>query len=241
MTDTAEASRILDSHGEKAEELQTFYVYEAPVRLWHWVNAAAILVLATTGYFIATPLWSTPGEASANFVMGYIRFAHFAAGYLLAIGLLGAPLLGDRRQPLRPADLHAAAHRPQMVVGRALRVALVLVPGVAIRRNTSGTTRSRNMVMFIFMMLVAFMVCTGFALYSEGAGRDSWQYKAVRLGVLDLAEQPGHPHLASPRHVGRVVFVIVHIYAAVREDIMSRQSMISSMISGERVFRDSDD
>ena len=38
-----------------------------------------------------------------------------------------------------------------------------------------------------------------------------------------------------------VIFVIVHIYTAVREDIMSRQSLISSMISGERVFRDSDD
>ena len=45
MTDTAEASGILDSHGEKAENLQTFYVYEAPVRLWHWVNAASIVIL----------------------------------------------------------------------------------------------------------------------------------------------------------------------------------------------------
>jgi CheY-like chemotaxis protein len=26
------------------------YVYEWPVRLWHWVNAVAILVLAVTGY-----------------------------------------------------------------------------------------------------------------------------------------------------------------------------------------------
>ncbi|PWB81284.1 MAG: Ni/Fe-hydrogenase, b-type cytochrome subunit, partial [Methylocystaceae bacterium] len=37
---------------------------------------------------------------------------------------------------------------------------------------------------------------------------------------------------------GVVLFVIVHIYAAVREDIVSRQSLVSSMISGERVFRD---
>jgi Ni/Fe-hydrogenase 1 B-type cytochrome subunit len=35
-----------------------------------------------------------------------------------------------------------------------------------------------------------------------------------------------------------VTFTILHIYAAIREDIMSRQSMISSMISGERQFRD---
>ena len=35
-----------------------------------------------------------------------------------------------------------------------------------------------------------------------------------------------------------VSFVIVHIYAAVREDIMSRQSMVSTMISGHRTFKD---
>jgi Ni,Fe-hydrogenase I cytochrome b subunit len=30
-----------------------------------------------------------PGEASDHYLMGYIRFAHFAAGYMLAVGLLG--------------------------------------------------------------------------------------------------------------------------------------------------------
>ena len=63
---------------------QVVYVYEAPVRLWHWVNALAILVLGVTGYFIGSPLPSLPGEASHSFLMGYIRFAHFAAGYVLA-------------------------------------------------------------------------------------------------------------------------------------------------------------
>ena len=31
------------------------YVYEAPVRLWHWINAFAITALAITGWFIANP------------------------------------------------------------------------------------------------------------------------------------------------------------------------------------------
>ena len=33
-------------------------------------------------------------------------------------------------------------------------------------------------------------------------------------------------------------FILVHVYAALREDIMSRQSIISTMISGWRSFRD---
>jgi len=35
-----------------------------------------------------------------------------------------------------------------------------------------------------------------------------------------------------------VWFITVHIYIAVREDILSRQTTISTMLSGERQFRD---
>ena len=35
-----------------------------------------------------------------------------------------------------------------------------------------------------------------------------------------------------------VVFVMLHVYTAIREDIMSRQSLISTMISGWRMFKD---
>lgn len=34
---------------------QGYYIYEAPVRLWHWITALSIVVLAVTGYFIGHP------------------------------------------------------------------------------------------------------------------------------------------------------------------------------------------
>ena len=37
------------------------YVYEAPIRIWHWVNALAITVLCVTGYFIGSPLPTVAG------------------------------------------------------------------------------------------------------------------------------------------------------------------------------------
>ena len=36
--------------------LTDVYVYEAPVRLWHWVTVLCITVLGVTGYFISAPL-----------------------------------------------------------------------------------------------------------------------------------------------------------------------------------------
>ena len=66
------------------------YVYEAPVRLWHWINAFAILVLCVTGYLIGSPLPSVDiSEATHQFVFGYIRFAHFAAGMIMTVGFFG--------------------------------------------------------------------------------------------------------------------------------------------------------
>jgi Ni/Fe-hydrogenase 1 B-type cytochrome subunit len=35
-----------------------------------------------------------------------------------------------------------------------------------------------------------------------------------------------------------VWFIILHVYAALREDIMSRQTMVSAIVSGSRTFRD---
>ena len=42
----------------------SLYVFEVPVRIWHWVHALCITVLAITGYLIASPLPSMSGEAS---------------------------------------------------------------------------------------------------------------------------------------------------------------------------------
>ena len=75
---------------ESLRRRTSVYVYEAPVRLWHWLNAACITILIVTGYLIGRPLPSMQiAEAYDQFVMGYIRFAHFAAAQLLTVGFFG--------------------------------------------------------------------------------------------------------------------------------------------------------
>jgi len=61
------------------------YVWELPVRIWHWVMAGCLLVLGITGYLIGSPPPTLAGEASDHYLFGYIRFAHFAAAYLFAV------------------------------------------------------------------------------------------------------------------------------------------------------------
>jgi len=220
-------------------EQPTVYVCEAPVRLWHWINALSIVVLCVTGYFIGEPLPSMPGEASENYLMGYIRFAHFAAAYIFIIGFIGRvywAFVGNdyARQIFTPPIFnggfwHGVWHEIKWYAFVAKE------PHKYTGHNPLATLAMHLMLVWGSL----FMMVTGLALYGEGAGYDSWQYTLFSSWVIPLFGQSQDVH--TFHHLGMwviILFTMVHIYAAIREDIMSRQSLVSSMISGWRNFKD---
>lgn len=227
-----------DSSVAHGQSIKSVYVYEAPVRIWHWINALAITVLAVTGYFIGSPLPTQPGEASANFLMGYIRFAHFAAGYILAVGLLGRiywAFVGNHHaRELFYVPVLQRAYWREMLSMLKWYAFLSKRPN----RYVGHNPMARFAMFFVFFLTTVFMILTGFAMYAEGLGRDSW---ADRLfgWVIPLMGQSQDVH--TWHHLGlwaMVCFIILHVYAAIREDIMGRQSIVSTMISGHRSFKD---
>lgn len=223
---------------QQTQHQDAVYVYEAPVRIWHWINAFSILVLAVTGYFIGSPLPTMPGEASANFLMGYIRFAHFTAAYIFAIGFLARfywSLVGNHhaKQLFRLPFFNKGFWQEAWY---ELRWYFFLVKEP---RKYAGHNPLAQAVMFIMLTLGSlFMIVTGFALYSEGVGKGSWA-DGLFGWVIPLFGQSQDVH--TWHHLGMwyiILFVITHIYVAIREDIMSRQSLVSTMISGWRMFKD---
>lgn len=65
------------------------YVWELPVRIFHWINAAAILFLMLTGIYIGNPfLASLVQEEASDFIMGWVRYIHFFAAFLFSVNLL---------------------------------------------------------------------------------------------------------------------------------------------------------
>lgn len=217
---------------------QAVYVYETPVRLWHWVNALSIIVLAVTGYFIGSPLPTMPGEASENFLMGYIRFAHFAAAFVFAIGFIGRmywALVGNH---------HAKQLFRLPIFDREFwQGALFELRWYFFLEKEPHKYVGHNPLAQVFMFLMftwgsVFMIFTGFALYSEGEGQGGWM-DTLFGWVIPLFGQSQDVH--TWHHLGMwyiVLFVMAHVYVAVREDIMSRQSLISTMVSGWRMFKD---
>jgi Ni/Fe-hydrogenase 1 B-type cytochrome subunit len=215
------------------------YVYEVPVRIWHWVNAFAIMTLCATGYLIAFPPPTMMiAEATYQFVFGYIRFAHFTAGLILTFGFLGRiywAIFGNH-------------HARQLFLlplfnGRWWREVWYEVKWyLFLEREPKkyvGHNPLAQLAMFIFITLgVTFMIVTGLALYGEGLGHGSLPDRLFGW-VIPLAG--GSQMVHSIHHLGMwfiLIFMIIHIYVAIREDIMSRQSIVSTMISGHRTFKD---
>ncbi len=224
----------VSTHKEEA-----VYVYQAPIRLWHWIQAFAILALGVTGYLIGSPLPSVGGEAYDHYIMGYIRWVHFVSAYIMIIGFV------FRVYWAFVGNSHARQiFVPPIWSGKFWAETWHEIKWYAMVAKEPKKYEGHNPLAvltmhFMFVWGSVFMMVTGLALYGEGTGAGTWQHSWFTTWVIPLFGQSQDVH--TWHHLGMwviICFVITHVYVAVREDIMSRQSIISSMISGWRMFKD---
>ena len=231
----------MSTNATAAHKEEAVYVYQAPVRLWHWVNAIAIVALCVTGYFIGSPLPSVHGEASDSFLFGWIRYIHFSAAYILIVGFLLRvywAFVGNHhaRQIFIPRVWTAAFWKE---LGHEIMWYAMIAkqPMKYVGHNPLATLVMHIMFVWGIVFMIFTAIMTFLILWLAGMG--SWQYNLFSSWLIPLFGQSQDVH--SWHHLGMwviICFAIIHIYAAVREDIMSRQSIISSMFSGWRTFRD---
>ncbi|MGV6819560.1 MAG: Ni/Fe-hydrogenase, b-type cytochrome subunit [Parvularcula sp.] len=223
----------------KSHKEETVFVYQWPVRVWHWAQAFAILALALTGYLIGSPAPSLGGEASDYFLFGWIRYIHFVSAWIVIVGFVFRiywAFVGNShaREIFLPPIWRASFWGG--VWHEIMWYAMIAKEP---RKYTGHNPLAVLAMHFMYVWGVTFMIVTGLALYGEGAGMGSWEYNLFSSWVIPLFGQSQDVH--TYHHLTMYVvltFVIIHIYVAVREDIMSRQSIISSMVSGWRTFKD---
>ena len=228
----------MSNEHEKSTQ-EAVYIYEAPVRIWHWINALAIVVLCVTGYLIGSPLPTTSGEAYDHFLMGTIRWFHFSAAYIVIVGFVFRfywAFVGNEiaREVFTPFIWRV---RWWKEVWHEIKWYAMVAKEP--KKYYGHNPLAAIAIHFLFVWTIIFMIITGLALYGEGAGMGSWQYDWFSSWVIPLFGQSQDVH--TWHHIGMwvmICFIIIHVYVAVREDIMSRQSLISSMISGWRMFKD---
>ena len=216
------------------------YVWQVPVRIWHWVMALCMVVLGVTGYLIGSPLPSVGGEASQHFLFGYIRFTHFAAAYVFIVVFVLRLIwvfVGNRFAReifLVPLKLFSPAWWGGLIDQTMYYLFL--------KREARAWQGHNPLAMadkfFMYVLGTVFMILTGLALYGEGEGMGSWIYTAFSSWVLPLLGYSQNVH--TLHHLGMwylVVFTIAHVYMVVREDICSGETVISTMVNGWRVAK----
>ncbi len=213
------------------------YVFEAPVRLWHWVHALSFLALAASGYLIAHPLPSLAGEAGDHFLMGNIRLIHFISAYLFAVGFavrIYWALVGNR---YAREIFYLPFWRPDWWKGLFHELAFYLFLTRRQPPYPGHNPLAQAAMFFLNTLLTLFMIASGFALYSEGLGSGSWA--DIGFGWL-LPLLGGGEATQNWHELGMwlmLTFAIIHIYMAVRADIFGNGSSVSTIIGGWRMFR----
>lgn len=223
----------------KSRMVKALYIYRPMNRLWHWTNALCILTLVATGFLIGRPLPSLEGDTSSLYVMGWIRVVHFTAAWVLIVGFIlriYIAIVGNRyAQELFLPAVWDREWWHGLITEAKWYMFLVREP-----LKFAGHNPLAQILMFMFFVIGTFlMICSGLALYGEGLGQGSWPN--VMFGwVIDLFG--GNSLTVHNLHrigMWSMIFIMLaHVYTAVREDIMSRQSMVSTMISGWRMFKD---
>lgn len=212
-------------------------IYGPGVRLWHWINGLLVVVLCVTGYFIGVPPPSALGDPSSLYIMGWIRFLHLASGYLFTLLAIARLWLTFVEKGISHHLFMPEIWRAEWFEGFMRQIKWNLMMDIKPTRYVGLNPLGGIAMLLLYVLPGLLIIITGFAMYAEVAGHDSWQYAMFGwvTGIFGNTMDLHTIHrLAMWVMVG---FVFVHVYIAVREDVLSRQTMISSMLSGERQFR----
>lgn len=208
-------------------KLSIKYVWEIPVRVTHWLNVVAVTTLCITGIFIGHPL--SIGESASAYTMGWVRFVHFTAAYVFAIGLAVRAywsLVGNKYCNWRTFFPYLdKAEKEKMVA--TLRYYFFLdrrLPHVVGHNAVAGAAY------FLVFLIYLGMIVSGFTLYAEHAPGGmlhrtfGWITHLFSNQSLRLIH-----HSFMWLLIG---FVIQHVYSCWLMDIKERGGVISSMFSG---------
>lgn len=203
------------------------YIWELPVRWCHWSNALAIVVLAGTGFFIGHPV--SFGQSPSDYTMGWIRFVHFVAGYVLLISVLSRmiwSLIGNCYAGWRE-------YFPFMTTEGRRNMKNVFGYYTFMHNEAPETVGHNPMAATAYVgvfCLYWILLLTGFAMFTEynPTGVAHWLFTPMYTLMSTQTMRLVH-HGAMWLLFG---FMINHIYSAWLMDIKERGGEISSMFSG---------
>ena len=206
------------------------YVWEIPVRFYHWLNALSLVVLCVTGYLIGAPLAiQRASEASFSYWFGEVRFIHFVAAYVFFFNFLLRiywGFVGNRYASWK--NFIPYRKKQWKEIKDVVAVDFLQADNKPI--ETIGHNAVAGVTYFITFLAFLFQCITGFGLYA--AMSKAWFPKLfawiVPLMGGDFAVRQWH-------HAFMwffILFALVHVYIVFYHDYVEGRGEISSMGGG---------
>ena len=213
------------------------YVWELPVRFFHWSHVASGAVLVVTGYYIGNPFITAgaPGPFVPGnlYILNWMRFAHFAAAVVLTVAVLVRLYWF-----LRGNEFSRATGWVPFTSARGMKQWLWLLKEqlrfyLLLRRDAPHGLAHNPMAVLSYiavMVLLIVQIVTGWALFGEiTPGSIWWHLFSWAFSILS------NQYLRYVHHITMwllIVFFIVHLYLAVRDDVLGDSGTMTSIFSG---------
>lgn len=219
--------------------VRRIYVWQLPVRLYHWVNALSITVLALTGYLIGNPpALQTSAEASFSYWFGTVRFIHFVAAFFFFFNFLFRIYWGFAGNRFSDWKNFIPFHKGQWKEMKdVLRIDILHAKGKPL--ESIGHNALAGFTYFITFLVFLFQSITGFGMYAAMSTSFlpqlfSW---IVPLMGGDFAVRQWH-------HISMwffIIFSMIHVYLVFYHDYVEGRGVTSSMVGGWKFIEEERD
>jgi Ni/Fe-hydrogenase 1 B-type cytochrome subunit len=210
--------------------MREVYVWELPVRLYHWVNMVCVITLCVTGYIIGDPLAITKGtEAYFNYWFGTVRFIHFVSAFLFFFNFVFRTYWGFAGNEFSRWYNFIPLKRCQWrEIIDVIKVDILQLTHKKI--DSIGHNALASLIYFVTFLIFLLQCLTGFGMYSAMSNSFLPKVFAWIVPVMggDMAVRQIHHILMW----GFILFAIVHVYLVFYHDYIERRGVTSSMIGG---------
>ena len=224
---------------QKTYEFKRVLVWELPVRIFHWLNALCILVLAVTGFVIADPpAFISNAEAVDSYWFGTVRMIHFSTAYIFLINAVARIYWAFKGNYYSNWRAFVPRSKKQWDnIKHVLKVDVLLQnEEKEVLKNISvGHNYVASFSYVILFLLALVQIMTGFGLYAPTSGW--WLPKLfawVPYVIGDEITTRFIHHIATWLFI---IFTLVHVYLVFYHDWLEGRGESSSMISGYKFVR----
>jgi len=215
------------------------YVWELPVRFFHWITAFTTTILIITGFIIADPpAINSNIEATNSYWFGIVRAIHFIVAYFLIANLIYRiywAFAGNQFANWKNFIPYTKKGIKNILY--VLKVDILLMPdkehklsNISIGHNYLAAFSYTIMTLFFILQ-----VMTGLALIGDTS---NWWLPKLFHFIIPLFG--GDIPVRYVHHILTwifMAFIVIHVYLVLYHDYVEARGEASAMISGFKFIR----